>query len=146
LLFIFIYDLKYYLIPDKIILPAIVITLISDIILSYFSVGSYFSNWLFYSNNPNLSNFLLAATAAGGFFLIQFLISKGRWIGGGDIRLGILMGLMLGWPGILLALFFAYLIGAIIGLGLIAAGKKNWKSQVPFGPFLAGGTIICLLV
>jgi leader peptidase (prepilin peptidase)/N-methyltransferase len=41
-------------------------------------------------------------------------------------------------------LFSAFLIGAIIGLGLIILGKKSLKSQVPFGPFLVGGTFIAL--
>lgn len=149
LLFIFIYDLKYYLIPDKIILPAIIITLVFNTILQYCSVLKYSPslnlNWLFYSTNPNFLNFLFAAVIGGGFFLVQFLISKGRWIGGGDIRLGVLMGLMLGWPATLFALFLAYIIGAIIGIGLIVTGKKSWQSQIPFGPFLAGATIITLL-
>ena len=54
------------------------------------------------------------------------------------------MGLFLGFPKILIALFFSYLIGAIIGLGLILAGKKTLKSEVPFGPFLVIGTFIAL--
>ena len=157
LLFIFIYDLKYYLIPDKIILPAIIITLIFNIISPYSLVlRNWFSlnylNYLFYPisysnfSYPNILNLLLAAAIGGGFFLVQFLISKGRWVGGGDIRLGILMGLILGWPAIFLSLFLAYIIGAIIGIGLIVTGKKGWQSQVPFGPFLAGATIVVLLL
>ncbi len=140
LFFIFIFDLKYYLIPDKIILPAIIITLILDIPPIYqglsYSIG----------NSKILINFFIAALIGGGFFLIQFLISKGRWIGGGDIRLGILMGLILGYPAILLALFLSYVVGAIIGVGLVITGRKSWKSQIPLGPFLAGATIVVLLL
>lgn len=139
LLFIFIFDLKYYLIPDKIILPAIIITLILNILLIYRD--------LLYSidNFKILINFFIAVLIGGGFFLIQFLISRGRWVGGGDIRLGVLMGLILGYPTILLALFLSYLVGAIIGTGLVITGRKRWKSQVPLGPFLAGATIVVLL-
>jgi leader peptidase (prepilin peptidase)/N-methyltransferase len=54
------------------------------------------------------------------------------------------MGLFLSWPNILAALFSAFFIGAIIGIGLIIAGKKTLKSQVPFGPFLVIGTFIAL--
>jgi leader peptidase (prepilin peptidase)/N-methyltransferase len=54
------------------------------------------------------------------------------------------MGLFLGWPNILVALFFSFLIGAIIGTGLIILGKKTLKSEVPFGPFLVTGTFISL--
>jgi len=54
------------------------------------------------------------------------------------------MGLFLSWPNILVALFSAFFIGAIIGIGLIALGKKTLKSQVPFAPFLVIGTFIAL--
>ncbi|MBU2260243.1 prepilin peptidase, partial [Patescibacteria group bacterium] len=79
-----------------------------------------------------------------GFFLLQFVISKGRWIGGGDIRLGLLMGFTLGYPVILLAMILAYFIGSIISIGLVASGKKSWDSQVPFGVFLTVSTIATL--
>jgi len=72
------------------------------------------------------------------------LISRGKWLGVGDIKLAFLMGLFLGFPNILLALFLAFLIGAIIGIGLIVAGKKTLKSEVPFGPFLVTGTFLAL--
>ena len=81
----------------------------------------------------------------GGFFLLQFLISRGKWIGGGDIRLGFLMGLMLGWPYALVALFMAYILGALIGTGLLATGKKKMQSQIPFGTFLSLATLVALL-
>ena len=65
-------------------------------------------------------------------------------MGFGDVKLGFLMGFFLSFPNILVALFFAFIIGAIIGIGLIIAGKKTLKSQVPFGPFLILGTFIAL--
>ena len=65
-------------------------------------------------------------------------------MGVGDIKLAFLMGLILGYPNILVALFLAFLIGAIIGVGLMVFGKKTIKSEVPFGPFLVAGTFIAL--
>ena len=65
-------------------------------------------------------------------------------MGVGDIKLAFLMGLILGWPNILTALFLAFFIGAIIGVGLIAGNKKTLKSELPFGPFLVTGTFIAL--
>ena len=62
----------------------------------------------------------------------------------GDVKLALLMGLVLGWPNILIALFWGFFIGAIIGIGLIILGKKTLKSEVPFGPFLVIGTFIAL--
>jgi len=79
------------------------------------------------------------------FFFSLVLISKGKWMGLGDVKLAILMGLVLGWPNILLALFLAFFSGAIVGLTLIIAGTKTMKSEIPFGPFLAGSTILVLL-
>jgi prepilin signal peptidase PulO-like enzyme (type II secretory pathway) len=127
LVIIFVYDLKYGFILDKVTLPAILVGLILNLILGI--------TW---------QNLILAAGIGGGFFLVQFLISKGRWIGGGDIRMGALMGVFLGWPQILVALFFSYILGAIIGVGLIFLKKKTWKSEIPFGVFLAIGAIISL--
>jgi len=54
------------------------------------------------------------------------------------------MGLFLGWPKILVALFLAFFIGAIVGVALIILAKKNLKSEIPFGPFLVSGTFLAL--
>ena len=81
---------------------------------------------------------------AAGFFAIIVFGSRGKWMGAGDIKLGFLMGLILGFPQILTGLFFSFLFGAIIGIGLVAGGKKTLKSQVPFGPFLITGTFTAL--
>ena len=128
LIVIFVYDLKYYLILDRITIPAIIIAILLNLYL-----GINF--WILLSG----------AIIGGGFFLIQLLISSGRWIGGGDIRLGILMGAMLGWQKLLAALFLAYILGAIIGIILIILKKKKMSSLVPFGTFLSLATLIILL-
>ena len=65
-------------------------------------------------------------------------------MGFGDVKLSFFMGLFLGWPNVFVALFSAFFIGAIIGIGLIILGKKTLKSQVPFAPFLVTGTFIAL--
>ncbi len=80
----------------------------------------------------------------GGFFLLQYLISNGKWIGGGDVRLGAMMGVWLGWPVVLVAIFLAYITGAIFGLSLLAVKKKTLSAQMAFGPFLALATLFCL--
>lgn len=130
LVVIFVYDLKHFIIPDKVIYPAIAIAAIATLRGVPFG-SSNFSAW------PS-------ALGAAAFFGAIVLISRGKWMGVGDIKLGFLMGLILGWPNILVALFLAFLIGAIIGVGLIISDKKTLKSEVPFGPFLVTGTIISL--
>jgi prepilin signal peptidase PulO-like enzyme (type II secretory pathway) len=132
LIIIFVYDLKHYLIPDKVIYPAIALTLIFNFKFLIFKQFQIFK----YS--------ILSAFGSAAFFLVIFLISRGKWLGFGDVKFGFLMGLFLGFPKILVALFSAYLIGAIIGIGLVLAKKKTLKSEVPFGPFLVAGTFIAL--
>jgi prepilin signal peptidase PulO-like enzyme (type II secretory pathway) len=124
---IFIYDLRWYLILDKVTLPACAIVFILNILLGI--------SW---------QNLLISGIIGGSFFLIQFLISSGKWIGGGDIRLGLLMGLTLGWPNIMAAILLSYFLGSIIGVFLISTGRKKWGSKVPLGIFLSVGTIIVL--
>jgi len=132
LIIIFVYDLKYYIIPDKIIYPAIIIAFFYNIY--QLTIGN---------QQLTISNFL-SALGAALFFLAIVLISGGKWMGLGDFKLAFFMGLFLGWPKILVALFLAFLIGAIIGLGLVLSGKKRLQSEVPFGPFLITGTFISL--
>jgi len=125
LIVIFIYDLKHYLIPDKVLFPAIVIALIYN-----------------FAAPQNILNNLLAVVISSGFFLTIFLISKGKWMGFGDVKFAILMGLLLGVQNVLVALFLAFFFGAIIGLALMVLEKKGLKSEIPFGPFLIIGTFI----
>lgn len=130
LIIIFVYDLKHYIIPDKVLFPAIGVASFYNLILDY--------KFLF-------TNLVFAAIIASLFFLLIFLVSKGAWIGFGDVKLAILLGLFLGFPNILVALFLAFLFGAIIGLLLIIFSKKGLKSEVPFAPFLICGTFLALL-
>ncbi len=89
-------------------------------------------------------NLLVAAAIGAGFFFLQYAVSRGRWIGGGDIRIGAMMGFMLGFPNILLALLVAYVAGAVTALSLMAAGKAEWSGHMAFGTFLSGATVLAL--
>jgi prepilin signal peptidase PulO-like enzyme (type II secretory pathway) len=129
LIVIFVYDLKHYLILDKVIYPAIGIALAYQII-------NFQTNSLLYA--------LFAALLASGFFASIVFASRGKYMGAGDIKLGFLMGLLLSFPQILTGLFLAFLFGAIIGIGMIILKKKTLKSEVPFGPFLVAGTFIAM--
>jgi prepilin signal peptidase PulO-like enzyme (type II secretory pathway) len=127
LIVIFVYDLKWMIIPDSVVLPALVAVAILN----------------FFIGVPIIS--MAIGLAIGfGFFGLQYVVSKGTWIGGGDLRLGALMGVLLGWPLILVALFLSYIIGAAISLVLIVQKKATAKSQVPFGVFLAPAAIVAL--
>ncbi|MFH1187821.1 MAG: prepilin peptidase [bacterium] len=142
LVVIFIFDLKYYLILDKVTIPAMVFVFLLNLILG-----------------RGFINLVLGAIIAGGFFELQYKIPQwGRkifgkknvffkldWVGGGDVMLGILIGVMLGWKLTLIALFIAYVCGAFVGIILLATGKKKLDSKIPFGAFLSGAAIIVLL-
>jgi len=128
LLAIFVYDLKHLQIPDAISLPAMAVALFVNL---YLGLG--------------LINLLLGAAVGAGFFALQYFVSRGRWVGDGDIRLGALMGLMLGYKYLLVALFLAYIIGSVFAILVLAAKKFKMSSPVPFGPFLALGTLITFL-
>lgn len=124
---IFVMDLRWYVILDKVSLVAAFFLLVINLYLGI--------SW---------QSLLISATIGIGFFLIQFIISRGRWIGGGDIRLGLLLGFALGWPYILAIIFLAYMIGSIFGILLLVAGKKQWGSKVPLGTFLSIAALIVL--
>lgn len=126
LIAIFFYDLMHKEIPDQLSLPAIVIAAAGGLTLGI----------------PTALNMLIGGAAIFTFFLLQFLISRGKWIGGGDIRLGAFMGIFLGWEKGLLALVLAYLIGGAFSLFLLASKKINRKSTIPFGPFMITGILI----
>lgn len=130
LVVIFFTDLKYGIIPDKITYPAIIISFI-------FLISQY----------PNIliSN-LLSGVAASLFLLMLHLITRGRGMGFGDVKLALLMGIFLGSPGILISLYASFLTGAVVSLILILAGLKRFGQTIPFGPFLVLGTLIALLI
>jgi prepilin signal peptidase PulO-like enzyme (type II secretory pathway) len=89
-------------------------------------------------------NSLVGAAVGAGFFGLQYVASRGRWIGSGDIILGSSLGLLLGWPGILLALVVAYVTGGLAAVPLLIAKKRGWGSALAFGPFLAFGGLVAL--
>jgi leader peptidase (prepilin peptidase)/N-methyltransferase len=147
LIIIFVYDLKHYIIPDKIVFPAIIAAF-------FYKLFEMFGNWnlrFIWDLGFGIWDFqillyaIFSAIVASSFFFAIILISKGEWMGFGDVKLAFLMGLILGWPDILFALFLAFVLGAAIGLILIGLKIKSIKSQIPFGPFLAAATIIMTL-
>ena len=127
LIIIFIYDLKYFLIPDQVLFPAIIVAFLYRLL-----------------QTGTIWNFVFAVLLASGFFLSIFLISKGKWMGFGDVKLAILLGLLLGFPNILTGLFLSFAFGAIIGIILILLSKNGLKSEVPFAPFLIAGTFAAM--
>lgn len=126
LLVIFFIDLKHQIIPDKIVFPLILL----------YSIFIVF--------NGNYS-FLAAGIFSFVFFFLLYLITRGRGMGFGDVKLAFLMGLSLGFSGVIVAFYIAFLTGALTGVILILLGKAKFGQKIAFGPFLAFSTIIVLL-
>lgn len=124
---LFLTDLRAHVLPDEVSLPAIALAVLGVLFFRQSIPGA-----------------LLGATVVGGFFLLQYLVSRGRWIGGGDIRLGFLLGLLLGWPLALVALLLAYVAGGIASALLLLARRRVWGSHIPFGTFLTAATAVAI--
>jgi leader peptidase (prepilin peptidase) / N-methyltransferase len=136
LIALLVYDLRWYLLPDRILIP------LSGL------AGLFAGVDVIAADHPARAalNTLLAVLAGGGLFYVLFQISKGKWIGGGDVKLGWTLGLILGTPGrSLLMIFMASILGTLVSLPLLAANRVKRTSVVPFGPFLIVAAILVQL-
>jgi len=133
---LFVYDMKWQLLPNRIIYPmlfgAVAATLVQ---------AALFDNGLVL-----LRDAALAGTVGGGLFYVLFMVSAGKWIGGGDVKLGALLGILLINPVYsLLMLFVASVLGTAFILPGLVTKKITPKSRIPFGPFLIIAAIIVKL-
>lgn len=130
---LFAYDAKWFLLPDKVTLSVILIGLINSIMVVWLS-------------SDKLSAFFSVVGAVfilSGIYLILYQISRGKWIGFGDIKLGLGLALLLtDWKLAFIALFSANLVGCFMVLPALMVGKLKRNSHVPFGPLLIVGFII----
>lgn len=120
LVIITITDLHYMIIPNKVLL----------FFLPLLAIGRIFSPLEIWWDS-----LLGAVVGFGLLFLISF-VSKGG-IGGGDIKLFFVIGLMLGTLNTLLTLFFAALLGMVVGAIILTIRKQGRKTPIPFAPFIA---------
>ena len=152
-------DLKFRLLPNRIVIPTIFFVL-GYIVLSYtYALAkSYFAlknddfgrylleaglwNSRFYSVLQSFGVIIISTFVIFMFFWFLIFITKGRGMGGGDLKLSILIGLFNGFPNNILSIFLGFFLGAVISVGLILLKKKTMKDTIPFGPFLILGSII----
>jgi len=85
-----------------------------------------------------------ALALAVGFFGAQWLLSKGKWLGSGDIWFGAMIALVLGWPGTPAAMYLAYLVGGFVVACLFVARIIKRGTRVPFAPALAVGMLLAM--
>jgi leader peptidase (prepilin peptidase)/N-methyltransferase len=121
-------DLDHQIIPDAITLPGTAAGL----------------GWALATGRPGWWDALLGILLGGGLFFVIIVASRGG-MGGGDMKLGAMLGAFLGWKILLVALLLAILTGGLVAVALLALGRAGRKDAVPFGPFLALGGLVALL-
>jgi leader peptidase (prepilin peptidase)/N-methyltransferase len=130
LIAILFYDTLYQEIPDQFSLPAISIAIVNSIL----------------TGTPTITDMIIGAIVFFAFFGIQIILSKGQWVGGGDLRMGILIGALFGVKFGFMSLMLAYLIGAFISVILIILGKAGAKTKIAFAPFLISGILLTIFL
>lgn len=131
-----VYDLRWFILPTRIIMPLQALAVVQVLVLAIMYQGGF----------QTLLHALWGVLLAGGLFYIMYVLSNGTWIGGGDVRLGVLIGLLLGGPLMsILMLFLASVGGMAVSLPLLASRKLKRNSRIPFGPFLILGAILTRL-
>lgn len=122
---IFASDWRWQTIPDEITYPMGILALGRALMAS---------EWIF----------LGVALAAGAFLGSLHWLTRGKGMALGDVKLALVMGLFLGWPATAVALWLAFVSGALFGVILIALKKAKLGQKIAFGPFLVGGTLAAL--
>lgn len=132
-----VYDFKWMLLPNRIIYPALSVAVAGRALyIAFFSMhpGHAAGLWA------------LSVAVASGVFYILYIISQGRWIGFGDVRLGLITGTVLADPYKSIAMIFiASLLGTLVVLPALASRNKTLSSKTPYGPFLIGATAIMVV-
>lgn len=132
-----VYDLRWYLLPNRLVYPSILLAGLQVVLAAMFAhqgtldvLGAAF--WGFITG--------------GGIFWLLFQVSGGRWIGGGDVKLGGLLGMTLGGPVAgLLMIFVASLLGTVVGIPLLLTKRLGDNRRLPFGPFLIIAAVLVQL-
>lgn len=131
---IFLYDLKYMEVPDEIVIPGSFLILILNCLIA-----------------KDIWTFIFGGILGLIFFLIQFIVSKGKWVGGGDIRIGFLIGVSIGnIYQVFLTIILGYIIGSIYSIPLLIKKyikkEKDISSVIPLGPFLSVSSMAMLFI
>lgn len=132
---LFVYDAKWFLLPNVVMFPLIGLSLAISIVA------------IFTSPDPldKLLSTVGAVAILSGLYLFLWTLSKGTWVGFGDVKLGLALGLLLGnWELAFLTLFLANVFGLIMVLPGLITKKIGRGSQIPFGPMLMLGFIVSL--
>lgn len=149
LVVIFFIDLEHQIIPDEVVVPFIILFSLR----LFFPLPTSFSSFSLLASLPRLAVFgeagrfspLFSGIGSFLFMLFIYIITKGQGMGFGDVKLAFLIGLVLGYPKIIVALYLAFLTGGIVGVILILVRKAKFGQKIAFGPFLCLATTVTYL-
>ena len=130
LLVVSVIDIKHHVIPDEYALTAVLLAFVTVFLRA---------------DTVAFDGIALGALIGGGFLALIVFVSREQWMGMGDISLGLIIGLLAGTSGVIAGLTVAFVVGAVVAIGLLLTGRKGRKDPVPFGPFLVLGAFVATL-
>ena len=125
---VFVVDFKTQMVPEEFVWAALAIT----------ALGSW------YFGGFGVLNMVYGGLTGGLVPAFLVIVSKEKWMGVGDIKIGLLLGLLVGFPAAILMIFLSFVLGSIVGLTAIVLKSKKLKDSLPFAPFLISGGLITL--
>ena len=137
LIALLVYDSRWMILPNRIIYPALGVAIVGR--------AAYIAA---YAGRPwhDLMLWAVSVAIASGVFYCLFIFSNGKWIGFGDVRLGLITGTLLADPYQSLAMIFlASVLGTLAVVPQLVSGKKTLASKLPYGPFLITATAIMVV-
>jgi len=136
-------DLDHMIIPNVISFPGMIFGLFLGCLTQYV-------DWFSWPVTPGAMESLIGFLAGGGFFWIigevYYRMSGVVGLGGGDVKLTAMIGAILGWESLLSTIFGGCLLGAIVGTAMMLIHKSGRKTEIPFGPWLAAGSLIYIFL
>lgn len=150
---LFFIDLFDLLLPDVLVFSAFFLVFIYHVLYNVLYTmritrEPFFSYDFFIQLSQSLQPFVygvLAGFCVAVIFFLLIVVTKGRGMGGGDVKFALVMGAVTGWPTFLVALFAAFFSGAVVSIFLLLLRKKQFGQTIPFGPFLIAATIVSLV-
>ncbi len=131
-----VYDLRWMILPNRIVFPMQALAVLY--VLTAFVISS--GDW------HVVFGAVMGVVFSAGLFYALFQVSNGKWIGGGDVKLAVVLGLVLGGAvESFLMIFIASAMGSLIGIPLLLAKKTKLQGKLPFGPLLMVATVIVYL-
>lgn len=137
LMALLVYDLRWMILPNVIVFPLMGIAVVESAIRYSLQPGVTPLDWA--------NSVIFGIAVLAGLYWVLYTFSKGKWVGYGDVKLGLFMGIALGFQRSLLALFLANIIGFLVVLPGVLTGKLKRTTRIPFGPFLIAAFVVAFL-